>query len=70
MTFTYMSTTENGYIIQLNQDKFSNLYRVEALEKRGENYYTVKSNTYTDRKKATARYKRIVRMATDGTLNG
>ena len=62
MTFTFKQIHGNGYYINIEQDKYSTLYRVNLCSDYGNGLVsTFKTYTYNTIKKANARYNKLVK---------
>ena len=69
MTYTIARQTVGNIHISIEQDKFETAFKVEAVKVDDiGNGYPLKSGTYPNIDKATARYKALVRMAKKGAF--
>ena len=61
MTFTYRTEDVGRFSVTIEQEKFENTFHVRAYEEVGSQYYKRKDTVYSDEKKATARFNKLVR---------
>lgn len=68
MTFCILQKTIEDYYLSIEQGTHNGVYIVSAHEKRGVSYYQISVNSYTELKKAKARYNYLIRKAKSGEL--
>lgn len=70
MTFTIKQEKINGYYICIEQEKYSECYKVEAcrMYKDGTCGFPLKSNLYIEERQAKRRFRDLVKCAKENSL--